>query len=365
MAEGFDALLATQLYGNSVMGWGLAAGAAVLVYAALRIVQCVWLAQLRRLAEKLHIDKLRPVIEALEKTKRVVLLAIALSAGAQMVMLPPKAETAIALGALLAFLVQGGVWIMAFLDAWMNRYRDKHLASNPGAISSLNAVRVILKGAVWICILLVVLQNFGVDVTALITGLGIGGIAVALAVQNILGDLFASLTIVVDKPFVVGDFLILGEHMGAVEHIGLKNTRLRSLSGEQIILSNSDLLGSRIRNYGRMFERRVPITIGVTYQTPRDKLKAIPGIIKAAIEAQDKTRFDRAHFKGYGASSIDFEYVYYVKGADYALFMDINQAINLTLHEEFEKLGIDFAYPTQTLFIEKVAGLRDVKDRAA
>jgi small-conductance mechanosensitive channel len=202
-------------------------------------------------------------------------------------------------------------------------------------------------------VVLFALDNVGIKVTALVAGLGVGGIAIALAVQNILGDLFASLSIVLDKPFVVGDFVILGEFMGNVEHVGLKTTRVRSLSGEQIVFSNNDLLSSRLRNFGRLRERRALFTLGVTYQTPREKLQKIPGMIKQAIESIEKTRFDRSHFKSYGAFSLDFETVYYVLGADYALYMDIQQKINLQIHEMFENEGIEFAYPTQTVFVEK------------
>jgi len=215
----------------------------------------------------------------------------------------------------------------------------------------LNAVGMFATGLLWLAVFLLTLDNLGYDVTALIAGLGVGGVAVALAVQNILGDLFASLSILVDKPFVIGDFLIIDDYMGSVEHVGLKTTRIRSLSGEQLIFSNSDLLKSRLRNYGRMYERRVAFTIGVTYETPREKLKLIPGILQTAIEAQEKTRFDRSHFAKYGDFALNFETVYYVLGPDYNLYMDIQQAINLQLHEQFESLAIDFAYPTQVVHL--------------
>jgi small-conductance mechanosensitive channel len=200
-----------------------------------------------------------------------------------------------------------------------------------------------------------VLDNLGVDITALIAGLGVGGIAVALAVQTVLGDLFASLSIALDKPFVVGDFLIVDDLLGSVEFVGLKTTRLRSLSGEQLVFSNSDLLNSRIRNYGRMYERRTAFDIGVTYQTPREKLKKIPDIIRTAIEKQDDTRFDRSHFKAYGDFSLNYETVYYISGPDYNKYMDIQQAINFEIHAAFEREQIEFAYPTQTIFVEKPA----------
>ena len=180
-----------------------------------------------------------------------------------------------------------------------------------------------------------------------------GGIAVALALQTILGDLFASLSIVLDKPFAVGDFLNVGEMLGTVEYVGLKTTRLRSLSGEQLVFANADLLNSRIRNYGRMFERRVPFEIGVTYQTPRDKLKLIPIIIREAVEQQDKTRFDRSNFKAYGDFALIFETVYYIKGPDYNEYMNIQEAVLLYIHERFEAEGIEFAYPTQLVYVKQ------------
>jgi small-conductance mechanosensitive channel len=176
---------------------------------------------------------------------------------------------------------------------------------------------------------------------------------VALAIQNILGDLFASLSIVLDKPFVIGDFIIVGDLMGTVEKIGLKTTRVRSLSGEQLVFGNHDLLQSRIRNFKHLFERRILFSFGVIYQTPHDKLAAIPGMVREIIESLEDTRFDRAHFKEYGDFSLNFEVVYYVLKPDYNAYMDTQQAINLALYQRFQQAGIEFAYPTQTLFITR------------
>jgi small-conductance mechanosensitive channel len=220
-------------------------------------------------------------------------------------------------------------------------------------VTALNAIGMFASGLLWLAVLLLALDNLGYDVTALIAGLGVGGIAVALAVQNILGDLFASLSILIDKPFVVGDFLIVDDYMGSVEHVGLKTTRIRSLSGEQLVISNSDLLKSRLRNYGRMYERRVAFNIGVTYDTTREQLRKIPEIMRSAVERQEKTRFDRSHFGKYGEYALIFETVYYVLQADYNLYMDIQQAINLEINEAFEELGIEFAYPTRTLLLQQ------------
>jgi len=170
----------------------------------------------------------------------------------------------------------------------------------------------------------------------------------------VLGDLFASISIVLDKPFVIGDFIIVGDMLGTVEHIGIKTTRVRSLFGEQLIFSNNDLLNSRIRNYKRMDERRIVFSIGVVYQTPYEKLSAIPGMVREIVEAQEQTRFDRAHFSKFGDFALIYEIVYYVKIPDYNAYMDIQEAINLEIYRKFQEQGIEFAYPTQTVFVAKV-----------
>jgi small-conductance mechanosensitive channel len=215
----------------------------------------------------------------------------------------------------------------------------------------MKALIFVIRLVLWSVVALLVLDNLGVDITALVAGLGVGGIAVALAVQNVLGDLFASLSIVLDKPFVNGDFIAIGDLVGNVEHVGLKTTRVRSLSGEQLVFSNADLLSSRIKNFGRMNERRIAFSIGVTYDTPRETLRQIPEMIKRAVESEDEARFDRSHFKEFGDSALMFETVYYVLVPDYAKYMDVQQAINLSIHEQFEASRIEFAFPTQTLHI--------------
>jgi len=209
------------------------------------------------------------------------------------------------------------------------------------------------KAAVWSVFLLLILQNLGVQITALLAGVSVGGIAVALAVQNVLGDLFSSLSIVLDKPFVVGDFIIVGDSMGTVEHVGLKSTRVRSLSGEQLVFANSDLLTSRIRNFKRMQERRAVFTFGVTYDTPPEKLEIIPDTVRRLIEEEEQTRFDRCHFKGFGDFALTFETVFYILVPDYNVYMDIQQSINLKLSRFFAETGIEFAFPTQTIHLQK------------
>ncbi|HEY8464317.1 MAG TPA: mechanosensitive ion channel domain-containing protein [Bacillota bacterium] len=236
-------------------------------------------------------------------------------------------------------------YVMEFI--WTKKEVD---ASRKGA---LNGIVFVFKVLVWCLATIIFLDNLGVKISGLITGLGIGGVAVALAAQAVLGDLFSYFTIFFDRPFEIGDFVNIGDFSGTVEFIGVKTTRLRSLSGEQLIFPNSDLTNSRVRNYKRMERRRVVFKIGVAYQTSTATLKAIPQIIENIITGFEDTIFDRAHFVSYGDYSLVFEIVYYVIGSDYKRYMDIQQEINLQIKTEFEQRGIKFAYPTQILYLEQ------------
>ena len=218
---------------------------------------------------------------------------------------------------------------------------------------SIKWIAVVIKILIWTVALLLFLDNIGVKITTIVASLGIGGIAIAFAAQAILEDLFSFVTIFFDRPFEIDDFIVVGEQMGTVEHIGIKTTRVRSLSGEQLIFSNKDLTNSRIRNYKRMESRRILFTLGVTYNTPAERLREIPGIIKDIILSVEKTTFDRAHFKEFADFSLNFEVVYYVLSQDYNVYMDIHHQINIQLKEKFDNLGIEFAFPTQTLYLEK------------
>ncbi|PUU87472.1 MAG: mechanosensitive ion channel protein MscS, partial [Halanaerobium sp.] len=226
-------------------------------------------------------------------------------------------------------------------------WSKKHRSEEQQKVLSITLF--IIKTVVWIIAFLFILDNLNIQITGLITGLGIGGIAIAFAAQNVLTDLFNYFTIFFDKPFDIGDFIIIGDYKGTIEHIGVKTTRIRSLSGEQLIISNTDLVNSRINNYKRMRQRRINFSFGVTYDTPLEKLKKVTGIVEDIIKSIDKTEFDRAHFAEYADSSLLFQVVYYVTDSDYKLYMDIQQQINFKLKENFEELGVSFAFPTQTI----------------
>jgi small-conductance mechanosensitive channel len=293
--------------------------------------------------------------ECLAATRGLFLVVIALYAGVQYLTLPAKAARIIDAAAVIALLVQVALWANRGIAVWLRHYVQTKRETDAAGATTVGVLGFIGRVAVWAIVVLMILDNLGVNITALVASLGIGGVAVALAVQNILGDIFASLSIALDKPFVIGDFIIVGDVLGTVEYIGLKTTRIRSLSGEQIVFSNADLLASRIRNYKRMNERRVLFRFGVLYQTPADKLEHIPRIVREIIEQQARTRFDRAHFQGFGESSLDFEVVYYVLDRDYNLYMDIQQTINLALLRRLAAEGVEFAYPTRTVHLVSAA----------
>ncbi len=302
-----------------------------------------------RMGERKENDAPRLIGLLVRRTRPVALVAAALGLALLTIIPPPGLRRVIGWYVLVALVLQAALWANTVIGFWVKRTTARQLTEDAATATTIGALGIALRIGVWIMAVLLTLHNLGLNVTALLTGLGIGGLAIALAVQSVLGDLLAALSIVLDKPFVVGDFLVVDEHRGTVEYIGLKTTRLRSLSGEQIIVSNSDLLKSRIRNFKRMFERRIVFSVGVTYQTPHEKLQRMPVMIREIIESQQNVRFDRAHFQKYGDSSLDFEMVYFVTLPDYNIYMDVQQAINLEIYRRFTAEGIEFAYPTRTV----------------
>ncbi|RYF94619.1 MAG: mechanosensitive ion channel family protein, partial [Chitinophagaceae bacterium] len=219
-------------------------------------------------------------------------------------------------------------------------------------IRQLNGVMIVVKALLWFIGFIVMLGNLGFDVRAMITGLGVGGIAIALAAQTVLGDLFSYFVIFFDKPFEIGDFVKTGASSGTIEQIGIKTTRLRSLDGEQLVISNTDLLKTTIHNYKRLERRRVVFTIAVTYHTDADMLRQIPMIVREIVESQADTVFDRAHFSKMDVSSLNFDVVYNIDSPDYTKFMDTQQTVLLKLIDGFRERGIEFAHPTQNIYLK-------------
>jgi len=343
--------LDARFFRNSVQDWLVAAAIAAVAMLVVTIIRRLVRRRFTRLAESSENIYDDALVAVFSRTSIVLHIAIIGFVAVWTLSFTEDVEVVIRRGASALFLAQLGLWGNRFIRTYTSHYKDRHVEDDAGSVMAMQAVGIIALVVLWAAVLLAGLANFGIDVTALVAGLGIGGIAVALALQNVLGDLFAALAIVLDKPFVIGDFLIIGDYMGAVEHIGLKTTRIRSLGGEQIVFSNSDLLGSRIRNYKRMIERRIVFEIGLTYDTPPEKVERAAEILRETVEAQEDTRFDRAHFKSFGDSALEFECVYYVLVPDYARYMDIQQTVNLELMRKFDELGVEFAFPTQTIHL--------------
>ena len=333
--------LATQVYlGNELRAWIGATASFALWFTILPLVRGIVLRRLRKLQPTQSADALELALALIGATTRLFMLAVAVWVSLRWLVIPPAIDRTVSVVLLLIGWFQAGLWGMTVVTRLVHA-RQRALGAEGTA--SLNILRFVALAAVWSVALLMLLANLGIKIMPLVAGLGIGGLAVALAVQNVLGDLLASLSIALDKPFRVGDFLVIGEEKGTVEKIGIKSTRLRSLSGEQIVMANGDLLKSRVRNYGLLYERRAEFTISIVYETPRELLAQVPEIIEAAIRALPKTRFDRAHFAKFGEFAIVYEAVYFVLDAEYNAFMDIQQAINLRLVEEFSRRGISFA----------------------
>ncbi|MDP8254310.1 MAG: mechanosensitive ion channel family protein [Candidatus Alcyoniella australis] len=340
-------MLQIEFFDNTLLAWVAALAVLLLGTGLLWLLRPLTVRLLEGRVARRPSRSLKLALEMVRRTNYAVLLFVALWAACALLVIPAKVRGLVGSLAMIMVFVQFGLWggvlVNSGVRSLMLKGRDETTATGLSVISFLARI------AVWSAVALLILDNLGVNITTLVAGLGVGGIAIGLAVQNILGDLFASFSIILDRPFEVGDFIIVDELMGNVEKIGLKTTRVRSLSGEQLVFSNGDLLQSRIRNYKRMAERRVLFGFGVLYSTPLHKLEQIPTLVRAIIEAQERVRFDRAHFKEYGDSSLNFEVVYSVLDRDYNLYMDIQQAINLALFKQFGEQGIDFAFPTLTV----------------
>jgi len=356
------AFLEYELLGSSLLNWAVASGVFALALPFLRIVLSIVAGRLEAIDRRTSGRFGGLVVGMLRNTKGFVIVVIAAWIAA--LTLSPAWAAALWTAVQVVLLVQVGLWSADIVNIAMQRYRTRQIEEDPGAATAIGALAFLGRLLLWSVILLMVLSALNFEIGPALAGLGVGGIAVALAVQNILGDLFASLSIIFDRPFVIGDFIIVDDQMGVVEHVGLKTTRVRSLSGEQLIFSNSDLLSSRVRNFKRMDERRILFHFGVQYDTGHEKLKEIPGVVRGIIEAVENVRFDRAHFADFGDSSLDFEVVYYMTVPDFGAYRDAQQAINLELYRRMEEMGVSFAFPTRTLHLHMENGHEEGPDSA-
>jgi small-conductance mechanosensitive channel len=344
-------ILELQFYRNSVGAWLLAIGAFVVTFIVLPILRGFITARRQRWARSGFEPPL--AIEfgtrLVQRTSRLFLVTVALFLAFGVLELPVGIERAMRIAFVVIFWLQVSLWAMTAIRFALERRRTREGAPDPQLAGSIQIILFVANLGVWTIAFLLALANLDVEIGPLLAGLGIGGIAVALAVQTVLGDLLASLSIALDKPFAVGDALQIDNFTGTVENIGVKSTRLRSISGEQIIMSNADILKSRVRNFGRMRERRVVMTLNVNYDTPPDTLRAIPIAVREVVTAQPNTRFDRCHFLAYAESALQFELVFVVTSADYGVYADVQQAVNLAILERFATLGVKLALPTRRM----------------
>ena len=343
----------SQTYlGNSAESWLWALGAAIILALAFNFILKRFVRSFAKLAEKTETDLDDLVSALLEKTSIVLIIIFSVYVATFFLDLTQQVKEFRKSVLIICLLLQVGLWGGGFIDYYVSKKLSKIGVGAGASITHVRSLGFLAKSVLWVILVILTIDNLGFDPTTIIAGLGVGGIAVALALQNVLGDLIASLSIIFDKPFEVGDFIVIEGMSGDVEHIGLKTTRLRSLSGEQLVLSNNDLLQSRIKNYKRMNTRRILFSLGVVYETSYDKLVKVPGLIKEIIDGEPKARFGRAHFSSYGDFALNYDIVYFVLTPSFDDYMDIQQNVNLEIFKRFSEEGIEFAYPTRKVFLD-------------
>jgi small-conductance mechanosensitive channel len=343
-----DWLLHGHWFGNPVLAWVVAAAGALLGYLVTHSIAIFLKSRLRKLAERTQRPGLFVAADVAGATRGWLLALIAIVAALDFLKFGETAGHWLGQLTFVLIGIQLALWIGALVVGWLNRIagRDEGQPVNPVMLGVLTWV---IQSVIWITLLLAALANGGVKITAFVASLGVGGVAVALALQNVLTDLFSSIAIGLDKPFEVGEFIAFGTDQGTVTKVGIKSTRLRSLSGEELAISNSDLLKNLIHNYSRMRERRVVFNFRLPFDTPRDKLPEIVARVRGFIEKEKRTRFDRGYLSGFGEYGLDFEFVYFVLDPGYNVFVEIQQRINLDMLEAWQELGIEFAVPARKL----------------
>lgn len=344
--------MAQVFLGNTLEDWLLALLVFLLTYAGYGLIKRYLLRRLSALARRADKDLDVLIGDLLGRTKAYLVFFLALYLASLALTLSPEIHDFLRTLAVVVLMIQLAFWGLGVIDYLVQRRIEAEPEEEAVTRTTMSAVSMVAKIVLWSIVVLLILENVtGIELNSLIATLGIAGVAVALAVQNILGDLLSSVSIAFDKPFVIGDSITVGEFSGTVEHIGLKSTRIRSVSGEQLVFSNSDLLSSRIRNFQRLERRRVAFTLGVASDTPHEKLVAIPAMLQEIIDAQENATFDRAHFKAFGDYTFDFEVVYFVELPDLRVHVDLLHAINLAICKRFADEQIELPDPTQRVFV--------------
>ncbi|MFH0856961.1 MAG: mechanosensitive ion channel family protein [bacterium] len=345
-------ILQQQFLNNPLSAYLWAVIVFIAVLAALKIIESILLHSLRKILKKTKNDFDDFLVRVIKKINVLFYIITALYFAIKPLRMPEYVSK----GMKYALVIIIAYEIIKAVQAIVDYVVKKIISKKTAGADSEHIVKVsglIFKILLWAIAIIIVLSNLGFNVSSLVAGLGIGGIAIALAAQNILQDLFSAFSIYIDRPFAAGDFIVSGDYMGVVKKVGIKSTRITALRGEEIIISNKDLTGAPLQNFKKMQKRRIEFMLGVTYETAPEKLRNIPKIIEDIIKNTVHTEFDRAHFKIYGDFSLNYEIVYYVLNNDYNKYMDIQQEINLAIFDAFAKEGIEFAYPTQMVYIKK------------
>ena len=338
----------TIIWNNSLLRYLISIIVFAVSLIAMNIILILFLKVLLKLNTKLQNEFIVNLVKSIKKRLRPLIFIIALSFGRVGLVLPKEVSDYWAKIVVVFFII----FVVMFICDIISNFSNNYLYNKKGVVIS-DGIITILKALVWVIGFLTILSNLGVNVNTFIAGLGIGGVAVAFAAQSIIADLFNYFVIVFDKPFLKGDYIQIDADKGVVEYIGIKSTRIRRNSGEQLLISNTNLLASRIQNYRILEKRRQYMMLGVEYSTPLEKLKVIPDILQTIIETTIGTEFSSARFIEFADSSLNFEVIYYVNTDDYNEFVRVVEDINYKIIDEFNKLGVGFAFPSRTLYISK------------
>ncbi len=351
--ERFEEILGYELFGNSVYDYGVALVVFVGLLIVFKLFKILILRKLSKLAERTENDFDDVLVRSIKEISFLFYFVIALYFPLRMLLINGLPWQIISGVFLVVVVYQGIKTLQTIIEYFLLRVAVKKDNDGLQAKATFVGIRLMVRIVLWVTAVLLILSNLGVNITSLIASLGIGGLAVAFAVQNLLVDLFSSFSIYFDKPFVVGDTIKIGTQTGKVKYIGLKTTRITTLEGDELVVSNSELTSSQVRNFGKMKHRRVKTSLGLEYGTPLAKLKKISDIVRKIVDKVKDTEFDRCHFKEFGDFSLNYEIIYMIMSGDMTEYMDRQQEINFALVQAFEKEGIEMAFPTQTVHVKK------------
>jgi small-conductance mechanosensitive channel len=343
-------LLDQEYLGNTVQQYLIVLGVIILGLLLVKLFKKLVLKRIKKVVAKTKTSIDDFIVDSVDQFIIPIINFTIIYGGLKTLVWPPRILNILEV----VFVVVITFYAIRLVSSIILKMLQSYIRSQEGGaekVKQMGGVILIINGVIWVIGLIFMLSNLGYNVSAIIAGMGIGGIAIALAAQNIIGDLFNYFVIFFDRPFEVGDFLVIGDKNGTVDKIGIKTTRIKTLSGEQLVVSNSDMTNSRIQNFKKMETRRIVFGIGVTYETPVEQVKMIPGLLKEIVESESRVKFDRAHFKAFGDSSLDYEIVYIINSSDFNTYMDIQQDFNFQIYQKFGELGISIAFPTRTLYL--------------